>query len=96
MADILTFRKREAPPEPTEPHGTGEAFCAGCGHVWQAVVPVGTTEFECPECHAHKGRWRFEFTPPGGMVWTCNCGNQLFNSTPDGVFCPQCGTFARF
>ena len=25
-------------------------MCEKCGHVWVAVYPVGTEQFECPEC----------------------------------------------
>jgi predicted RNA-binding Zn-ribbon protein involved in translation (DUF1610 family) len=78
-------------------HGHGEAFCIGCGHTWQAVAPTGTTRFECPECGAMKGAWRFEFYPAEGqMVRECNCGNQFFYLTPDGHMCANCGTYQRY
>lgn len=88
-AQVIPFAK-------TEPHGTGEAYCSGCDHVWAAVVPVGTTEFECPSCKAMKGRWRFPFVPPESYAYACNCGNQLFNITHNGTFCPECGIYMRF
>lgn len=90
MANVVEFRKREQ-------HGQGEAFCLGCGHSWQAVVPTGTTRFECPECHAMKGLWRFEFAPTvGQMVRECSCGNQLFYLTPEGHMCANCGTYQSY
>lgn len=80
-----------------ERHGQSEAFCMQCGHVWQAVAPIGTTRFECPECHSMKGLWRFEFAPSvGQMVRECNCGNQLFYLTPDGHMCANCGTYQSY
>ena len=90
MADVVEFKKREQ-------HGQGEAFCLGCGHAWQAVAPTGTTRFECPECHAMKGLWRFEFAPTTGqMVRECNCGNQLFYLTTEGHLCANCGTYQSY
>lgn len=79
------------------PHGSGAAFCIGCGHTWQAVVPTGTTTFDCPECGAAKGKWKFEFYPSGDQkVRECCCGNQLFYLTPDGHLCANCGIYQRY
>jgi hypothetical protein len=106
---IIPFRRPEKPAQPEnhqladklveetgQPHGAGDAFCMGCSHTWAAVAPCGETTFECPACHAKKGHWVFEFTPPEDKIWTCNCGNQLFNITPRGTFCPNCGDYMRF
>lgn len=80
-----------------EPHATGYAHCFGCGHTWVRVAPIGTTRFECPECHAIKGTWTFEFAPDeGSLVRECNCGNQLFYLTPDGHLCANCGTYQTY
>lgn len=77
-----------------EPYAQGEAFCNGCGHVWQAIAPVGLVRFECPACQAMKGMWRFEFAPEQGqLVRECDCGNQLFYLTPEGHLCAGCGTY---
>lgn len=72
-----------------DPHGHGEAFCLGCGHEWQAVVPLGTTRLECPKCHSMKGLLKFEFIPE--EMWECGCGNRLFYITSDGHVCANCG-----
>ena len=93
MGNVVEFSR----PERTEPHGSGEAVCTGCGHAWAAVVPVGVTEFECPSCHASKGRWRFGFYPSVGQkVRECACGNQLFYLTPEGHLCAECGVYQRY
>jgi len=74
--------------------GVGEAFCIGCGHTWAGVAKTGTVDLECPNCHAMKGKWKFEFAPmPGQMVRECGCGNQLFYLTPDGHLCANCGIY---
>lgn len=94
---VIPFAKPEKPEQDvSEPHGAGEAFCLECDHVWAAVSPIGETRFECPACHSMKGMWTFEFDPPEDHAWACNCGNQLFNITPDGTFCPKCGTYQKF
>jgi len=89
MSNVIPLTRKE-------PHGHGEAFCFGCDHRWSAVVPVGITELECPECKTMKGRLTFAYTPPSGAVWECGCGNQLFHCDRDGVFCPNCGTYQNF
>lgn len=90
MNNVIPFGQRQQ-------HGEGEAFCLGCGQTWRAVVPTGTTRFECPQCHAMKGLWKFEFFPhPDLQVRQCNCGNQLFYLTPDGHQCANCGTYQRY
>lgn len=92
MADIRPFKRKES-----GQHGTGEAFCISCGHTWIAVAQTGITALECPECHAHKGRYKFEFAPSEGqMMRACNCGNQLFYLTPDAHMCANCGLFQRY
>lgn len=91
--NVVQFRK----PEPDVPHGAGEAFCIGCNHTWVAVAPSGVTTFECPKCHTHKGKWKFEFYPAGDdQVRECNCGNQLFYLTPNGHLCANCGTYQEY
>jgi hypothetical protein len=95
VADVIPFGKKPSPEQVTETvaHGIGRAFCMSCFHHWDAAVPVGTTEFECPECHAMKGRWKFTFYPSEDtMVRECRCGNQLFYLTPEGHLCAECGS----
>jgi predicted RNA-binding Zn-ribbon protein involved in translation (DUF1610 family) len=91
MSNVIEF------PAQTDPHGSGEAFCMQCNHQWVAVAPVGETRFECPECHAHKGMYKYEFVPPkGSLVRECNCGNQLFYIRPEGHMCPNCGIYQSY
>lgn len=99
MGEVVRF---ERPPVETHPldeeavqHGTGTAFCIGCDHTWQVVAPTGTTTFECPSCHAMKGKWKFEFYP-SDFVCECNCGNQLFYLTRDGHLCANCGIYQQY
>lgn len=93
---VIPFARRQ-PPETTEQHGAGEAFCIGCGHTWTAVAPTGTLAFECPQCRSTKGKWKFEFYPSEGQqVRECQCGNQLFYLTPEGHLCANCGIYQRY
>ena len=92
-ASIYEFKK----PAAEEQHGTGAAFCIACKHQWTAVVPTGVTEFACPQCERHTGRWCFPFYPnEDQMVRECDCGNQLFYLTPDGHLCANCGLYQRY
>lgn len=90
MGEVVDFRPQQ--------YGAGEAFCLACGHVWAAVVPTGTTAFECPACNRHTGHWKFEFYPgeQDQFVRQCNCGNQLFYLTPEGHLCANCGIYQRY
>lgn len=90
MGAVVEFKRKE-------PHGSGEAFCIGCGHEWVAVAPVGVTHLQCPECKTMKGHFKFEYYPEvGSFVRECNCGNQLFYLTKDGHLCPNCGTYQTY
>lgn len=92
MSNVIPFVRTE-----TVQHGVGEAFCLSCDHSWVAVVETGTECFECPGCHRHTGRFKFEFAPTEGqLVRTCRCGNQLFYLTPDGHMCASCGLFQAY
>ena len=96
MAEIIPFKK-PAPEEPDVPHGAGTAKCIDCKHEWQAVVPIGTEWFECPQCLTHKGRWKFSFYPNvGDTIRVCKCGNDLFHLTPEGHLCANCGVYQRY
>lgn len=95
-AEVFKFSAR-VPTVEAQQTGAGTAFCIACSHEWQAVVPTGTTEFECPACHTHKGKWKFEFSPAvGQQVRECNCGNQLFYLTPEGHMCANCGIYQSY
>ena len=95
---VIEFRRpASAPTQAEQQWGSGEAFCIACGHEWAGVAPTGTTTLECPACHAHKGKWKFEFYPAEGqMIRVCNCGNRLFYLTPDGHLCANCGIYQRY
>lgn len=90
MGNVVSLFKPEPEPEEGDgPTAHGEAFCLGCGHVWEAVAPVGVTRFECPSCHAEKGLWKFEFMLPiGSLVRECDCGNQLFYCRRKAIYAP--------
>lgn len=87
----MTVIDMEARRAAKHPHQTGEALCLHCEHEWTAVAPVGTQWLECPLCKVEKGVFRGA-SKPNAQVLTCDCGNQLHYVTPDGAFCPNCGT----
>jgi len=83
MADIFDI-------EDFKPHISGDAKCLSCGHAWVIVAPVGTTEFECPECETMKGV-SVGMTCPE-VVRQCECGNHHFYVEPNNiVMCSRCG-----
>lgn len=70
----------------------GRARCMLCGFRWKQVSPSGTVWFDCPRCEARKGYFIFPCAVEGGeVIWECECGNRLFELTPDGALCPNCG-----
>ena len=74
------------------PHSAGEAICLECRHMWAAVTPIGSYQFDCPKCGSGMGRWRFPFGPEVGVkLWTCRCGNDHFVMTPEKIMCAKCG-----
>ena len=90
---VLAFKR----PEPAYQWAQGEAFCIGCRHTWQAVSKTGDVDLECPSCGSTKGRYRFQFEPPEGLLRrVCDCGNDLFRLTPDGHMCANCGIYQRY
>jgi len=94
-AKVIQLPMRHA--EDNTPHGYGMAFCIQCGNEWTAVAPTGTVDLECPNCHTHKGKWKFEFAPAEGtLVRECNCGNRLFYLTTEGHMCANCGTYQSY
>ena len=78
--------------EEREPHLSGAAKCLACHHEWQAVAPVGTIWLECPACSLERGRF-VRAVARDGDHWQCNCGNDLFRATADGMYCPNCGVW---
>lgn len=92
MAEIISFER------PT-PHMSGHARCIQCQHTWVATAPVGTYWLECPECGTNKGAFQehcFFAEDSDTPVWSCECENQLFFVTHEGVFCPNCGVYQAF
>lgn len=79
-----------------EPHNVGAARCLDCKHDWNAVAPVGVPWLQCPNCQAMKGRFMGPHLKLGKELWHCNCGNDLFQITRDGCYCPNCGEWCRF
>lgn len=55
------------------------------------VVPFGHF-FECKHCGHVKGALVFHYAPDENR-WACNCGNDLFFVTKEGVFCPNCAAW---
>ena len=87
MNNVIELKRSE----PEEKWLEGKAMCVECSHKWEAVAPVGTTLFDCPECGTHKGAWVGIVEPPGDR-WECNhCEGQLFFVTRTGFFCAKCG-----
>lgn len=85
---VIPFQKKEK-------HVEGPAICLDCKHEWEAVIPQDSIEsaldwLECPNCHLHKGRFKYKFTA-GPDIWICACGNDLFQITSECVYCPNCG-----
>lgn len=85
MAKILDIDK-------LRPHRAGMVDCVSCGHTWVAVIPVSdmAPALECPSCGKMKGQFRARPWQKKN-TWTCTCGNDLFQITPDGIYCPDCG-----
>ena len=94
MNNVVPLKRPEAEVKQTQ--GVGAAFCMQCNHTWEATAPTGVVDLECPECKTMKGHFKFPFAPPSTHLWTCNCSNQLFNATPEGIFCPNCGEWQVF
>lgn len=69
MNNVINFNDKK-------PHLYGTAICLHCNHTWEAVAPIGATEYECPECGLFKG------VPQGlcisEVIAQCNCGCQHF------------------
>lgn len=81
--------------EEREPHMTGAAKCAACGHDWQAVAPVGVYELECSACHSMKGHMLHSVLR-GTERFECNCGCDVFRIHRDvGPYCVNCAAPAQ-
>ena len=92
MGEIVELPRRS----PTGAWAQGQAVCQACGHEWQATVPVGTVDLECPSCRTMRGVYKFPIDPKGGERWVCNCGNDLFYLLHTEWQCHKCGSLQRF
>ena len=88
MSKVLKFEK------PDGPYRAGMTECYGCHHKWAAVAPLGPGVLECPECGAMKGIMKYPVERSGDH-WVCGCGNYLFQMTPEGIYCPNCGDWQK-
>lgn len=97
-AEIIPFARPDAIPEAGGPqHSNGEAFCLQCSCTWLAVAPTGTVQLECPNCHTMKGLYRYPHSVPAdALIRRCDCGCTLFQLTPEGHLCPNCGVYQRY
>jgi len=75
-------------------HLTGDVICTNCKKVWTGVVPVGTHELECPDCHTMKGVFKHHLAPITNEIWRCNCGAELFFILKKKIQCCECGVIA--
>jgi Zn finger protein HypA/HybF involved in hydrogenase expression len=93
MGDVISLRKGSIEGEGEEITATGKARCMVCGHEWLANAPAGTVYLECPGCRSMKGVFIGACSREGVDIWGCGCGNQLFELTKIGAFCPNCGVW---
>ena len=77
------------------PHVSGPVVCLCCGNEWVGVAPVGTNWLECSKCGTFKGVFKGGVAYDG-PTWECDCGNYLFEITPEGIHCPNCGVMQEF
>lgn len=96
MSNVVPFARKEQEPAQPDNHLKGEAVCAACAHWWVAVQPVGgSTELECPRCHAQRGVFK-HFVEYDRPRWSCTtCTGFLFTAilvddTPC-IACANCG-----
>ena len=76
------------------PHIIGEAYCIVCKNKWTAICPSGVVWLECPDCRSMKGLLKYPCSRQG-PVWICECSNYLFEVTPEGILCPNCGGWQK-
>lgn len=71
----------------------GEAICLQCKHEWEAVVPIGSSDFLCPKCKTHKGVMKYFIDFRNDSYLKCGgCGNEMFYVlNTSQCQCPMCG-----
>jgi len=87
----MTVISLQAAREDRTPHLSGMVRCLACRVKWAAVAPAGTVWMECPACSLERGRF-IESARKAGAHWYCHCGCDLFHVTPNGYYCPNCGS----
>lgn len=66
------------------------AQCINCQHEFMLSQEKGQEWYECPSCHTHKARVKYEYLRPEPTL-ECQCGNKLFFITQQHIYCPNCG-----
>lgn len=97
MSDVVSLNDRR---QEKSPHLSGKCRCAACGHVWQAVAPIGTMNLECPECLTMRGLWMHPFGPAdGNLIYSCTlCDSTCMTAwrtkaSPEvRIMCVGCGS----
>lgn len=74
------------------PYCSGDALCLDCKAQWVAVAPIYTQWLDCPKCGLVRGRFKYPFIREP-MLFTCTCGNDLFQFHPNGPYCPNCNAW---
>jgi hypothetical protein len=91
---VINLQKHK---EEKESRNRGVARCLDCKHEWEAIAHHEAVWLECPKCSLEKGRFvGSHILAEGTDQWVCRCDNDLFFITPNGCFCPNCGTWCRF
>lgn len=93
MGDVVAFKPEEKPGS----WARGRAICIGCRHEWEQVAPTGDWQFDCSNCGAHKGIFKYPFgAVEGDEFFSCNCGCEALTAyMRKGKFwlrCMNCGT----
>ena len=83
MAELISIKSRL-------PHLSGKTVCLVCGDKGIAIAPIGDVFMKCDKCGTQKKVFKFS-CERDSEHWICNCGNNLFMITPDGIYCPNCG-----
>ena len=68
--------------------------CFACGAIYEKPTLTPTEWGPCPSCGL-KALATHTPAQPMSPALHCDCGNALFNVTPDGVFCPRCGEYQQ-